>query len=241
MIPCTKAAHDSRTMFRYGITIFISAFLLFQVQPLFGRLILPWFGGSSATWTTCLLCFQALLLAGYSYAHLSATRLTPRQQRNVHLGLLVLGLIFLPIIPSEAWKPTGLESPALRILGVLVFTVGVPYLTLSTTTPLMQAWFVREMPGVSPYRFYALSNLGSLLGLLSYPFVVEPNMTLRVQAYLWSTLFVVFAGLASWCAWQAAARSVAPARETERPFHRLSSLPLSSIARCGSCCRCAAR
>ena len=196
MIPCTKAAHDTRTMFRYGITIFISAFLLFQVQPLFGRLILPWFGGSSATWTTCLLCFQALLLAGYSYAHFSATRLTPRQQRNVHVGLLVLGLIFLPIIPSEAWKPTGLESPALRILGVLVFTVGVPYLTLSTTTPLMQAWFVREMPGVSPYRFYALSNLGSLLGLLSYPFVIEPNLTLRVQAYLWSTLFVVFAGLA---------------------------------------------
>jgi hypothetical protein len=202
-------------MFRYGITIFISAFLLFQVQPLFGRLILPWFGGSSATWTTCLLCFQALLLAGYSYAHFSVTRLTPRQQRNVHVGLLVLGLIFLPIIPSEAWQPTGLESPALRILGVLVFTVGVPYLILSTTTPLMQAWFVREMPGVSPYRFYALSNLGSLLGLLSYPFVVEPSLTLRVQAYLWSTLFVVFAGLASWCAWRAAARSVAPARETE--------------------------
>ena len=241
MIPRTKAAHDTCTMFRYGITIFISAFLLFQVQPLFGRLILPWFGGSSATWTTCLLCFQALLLAGYSYAHFSVTRLTPRQQRNVHVGLLVLGLIFLPIIPSEAWKPTGLESPALRILGVLVFTVGVPYLILSTTTPLMQAWFVREMPGVSPYRFYALSNLGSLLGLLSYPFVVEPSLTLRVQAYLWSTLFVVFAGLASWCAWRAAARSVAPARKRRRPFHRLSSLPPSSIARCGSCCRCAAR
>jgi len=200
-------------MFRYGVTIFISAFLLFQVQPLFGRLILPWFGGSSATWTTCLLCFQALLLGGYSYAHLSVSRLTPRQQRNAQMALLVLGLLFLPIIPSEAWKPTGLESPALRILGVLAFTVGLPYLILSTTTPLMQAWFVREMPGVSPYRFYALSNLGSLLGLLSYPFVVEPNLTLRVQAYLWSSLFVVFVALAAWCAWRAAAVAAAPASE----------------------------
>jgi hypothetical protein len=101
----------------------------------------------------------------------------------------------------------------LRILGVLVFTVGVPYLILSTTTPLMQAWFVRERPGVSPYRFYALSNLGSLLGLLSYPFVVEPNLTLRVQAYLWSSLFVVFAGLAAWCAWKSAALATLAAPE----------------------------
>jgi hypothetical protein len=196
-------------MFRYGVTIFVSAFLLFQVQPLLGRFILPWFGGSSATWTTCLLCFQALLLAGYSYAHLSVSRLNPRQQRNVHVALLLIGLIFLPIVPSEAWKPTGLESPASRILGVLAFTVGVPYLILSSTTPLMQAWFAREMPGTSPYRFYALSNLGSFLGLLSYPFVVEPNLTLRTQAYLWSSLFVGFAALAGWCAWRAGARPLA--------------------------------
>jgi len=207
-------------MFRYGVTIFVSAFLLFQVQPLFGRFILPWFGGSSATWTTCLLCFQALLLAGYSYAHLTATRLNPRQQRNVHLALLVLGLLFLPIVPSESWKPTGLESPALRILGVLVFTVGIPYLILSSTTPLMQAWFVRETRGVSPYRFYALSNLGSFLGLLSYPFVVEPNLTLRMQAYVCSGLFVTFAALAGWCAWRAGAVTGTAARpldETQPP------------------------
>jgi hypothetical protein len=200
-------------MFRYGITIFVSAFLLFQVQPLFGRFILPWFGGSPATWATCLLCFQALLLAGYSYAHVSVSRLTPQQQRNVHLALLLLGLLFLPIVPSETWKPTGLESPALRILGVLASTVGVPYLILSTTTPLLQAWFAREMPAASPYRFYALSNLGSLLGLLSYPFVVEPNLTLRVQAYLWSSSFVVFAALAGWCAWKAGAVMVVAAPE----------------------------
>jgi hypothetical protein len=200
-------------MFRYGVTIFVSAFLLFQVQPLFGRFILPWFGGSPATWTTCLLCFQALLLAGYSYAHLSVSRLTPRQQRNLHVALLLVGLMFLPIVPSEAWKPTGLESPAPRILGVLAFTVGVPYLILSSTTPLMQAWFVRERHGASPYRFYALSNLGSFLGLLSYPFIVEPNLTLRMQAYLWSSLFVLFAGLAGWCAWRVGARSVVPSTE----------------------------
>ena len=113
MIPCTKAAHDSRTMFRYGITIFISAFLLFQVQPLFGRLILPWFGGSSATWTTCLLCFQALLLAGYSYAHFSVTRLTPRQQRNVHVGLLAPR----PDLPADH-PERGMEADGARVAGV---------------------------------------------------------------------------------------------------------------------------
>jgi hypothetical protein len=204
-------------MFRYGVTIFVSAFLLFQVQPLFGRFILPWFGGSPATWATCLLCFQALLLAGYSYAHLSVSRLTPRQQRNVHVALLLVGLMFLPIVPGEGWKPSGLESPPLRILGVLAFTVGVPYLILSSTTPLMQAWLVREWPGVSPYRFYALSNLGSFLGLVSYPFVVEPNLTLRMQAYLWSSLFVGFAGLAAWCAVRAGGQSVVPLPEEKSP------------------------
>jgi spermidine synthase len=189
-------------MFRYGVTIFLSAFLLFQVQPLFGKFILPWFGGSPATWTTCVLCFQVLLLAGYVYAHLSVSRLSPRQQGTLHLVLLAGAVFFLPIVPSQGWKPTGLESPAWRILGVLAFTVGAPYLLLSSTSPLMQAWFARDWQDRSPYRLYALSNLGSLLGLLSYPFVVEPNLTLRMQAYVWSAMFLFFVVLAGWCAWR---------------------------------------
>ena len=242
MIPCTKAAHDTRTMFRYGITIFISAFLLFQVQPLFGRLILPWFGGSSATWTTCLLCFQALLLAGYSYAHFSVTRLTPRQQRNVHVGLLVLGLIFLPIIPSEAWKPTGLESPALRILGVLVFTVGVavpdpvdhhaadagvvrPGDAGCVAVPLLRALEsgITSRPPQLSVRRRAKPDAASA-GLP----LVDALRRLRGPRKL-----VRLAG-------SGAVGCAGPAKR-RRPFHRLSSLPLSSIARCGSCCRCAAR
>jgi hypothetical protein len=188
-------------MLRYGLTIFLSAFLLFQVQPLFGKFILPWFGGTPATWTTCVLCFQVLLLAGYIYAHLTVSRLTPRQQGTVHVALLLAAVLFLPIVPNQIWKPTGLESPAWRILVVLALTVGAPYLVLSTTTPLMQAWFASHGRNRSPYRLYALSNFGSLLGLLSYPFVVEPNLTLRVQAYVWSGMFLVFVALGAWCAW----------------------------------------
>lgn len=187
-------------MLRYALTIFVSAFLLFQVQPLTGRFILPWFGGGPSIWTACMLFFQLLLLGGYLYSHLLSTFFRPKTQAMVHLGLLLGSLAFLPIAPSDAWKPTAGESPLSTILLLLTATVGAPYFLLSTTGPLMQRWFSRTAPGQSPYRLYALSNVGSLLALLSYPFVFEPWLTLRQQVYSWSSLYSLYAGLAALCA-----------------------------------------
>jgi len=131
----------------YAATIFLSSFLLFLVQPMIARLILPWFGGTAAVWTTCMLFFQSLLLAGYAYAHLSDAKLGPRAQAILHSLLLALSLLLLPVSPAEGWKPSGTEEPISHILLVLTATVGLPYLLLSATSPLLQAWFARARPG----------------------------------------------------------------------------------------------
>jgi SAM-dependent methyltransferase len=186
----------------FGGSIFVSAFLLFLVQPLIGKFILPWFGGTPAVWSTCLVFFQLALLAGYAYAHGSIGGLTPRAQVAVHLALLAVALALLPIAPSAAWKPADPEHPAGRILLLLAVCLGMPYLALSATAPLVQAWFSRLHPGVSPYRLYALSNAGSLLALLSYPFWIEPVFSRVEQARLWSWGFGAFAVLCGFCAWR---------------------------------------
>jgi len=185
-------------MFRFAVTIFLSAFLLFQVQPLIGKYILPWFGGSPGVWTTCMLMFQMLLLAGYGYAHFATTRMKPRTQGIVHLVLLLASLAMLPIVPDDSWKPSGEESPVWRILMLLGGTIGIPYFLLSTTGPLLQSWFAREYPNRSPFRLYALSNFGSLLALLSYPFIVEPALKLGTQAAVWSMLYSTFTLFCGW-------------------------------------------
>jgi len=179
----------------YALTIFASAFLLFLLQPIVAKQILPWFGGSAAVWTTCLVFFQTTLLLGYAYADFSVRRLSPRNQAKVHIALLVLSLGVLPIVPGAFWKPTGGESPIWLILGLLAATIGLPYFVLSTTSPLVQAWFARSHPGRSPYRLFALSNLASMLALLGYPFLLEPWVATRMQAWGWSTAYVVFVGL----------------------------------------------
>jgi len=179
----------------YALTIFLSAFLLFQVQPLMGKWILPWFGGGPAVWTVCLLFFQTVLLAGYGYAHLVRTRLGERGQALVHAAVIVGAVLLLPIAPSAGWKPDGAEEPTWRVLGVLGASVGLPYFALSATSPLLQAWFSAARPGASPYRLYALSNAGSLLALASYPFLIEPALRLRSQAAVWSAGFAAFAAL----------------------------------------------
>jgi hypothetical protein len=189
-------------MILLAATIFISAFLLFQVEPLMAKYILPWFGGAPAVWTTCLLFFQILLLGGYAYAHLVGTRLRPRTQAVVHLALVGVCITLMysrgsnwhaPILPGANWKLASPDSPVSRILTLLTVSIALPYFILSATAPLLQTWFVRLHPSVSPWRLYALSNAGSLLALLTYPFVVEPQLALRVQAWIWSALFVVFA------------------------------------------------
>jgi spermidine synthase len=185
----------------YAATIFLSSFLLFLVQPLIARQILPWFGGTAAVWTTCMLFFQTLLLAGYAYAHAANARLAPRAQAALHSALLGLALLTLPISPSEALKPLGNEEPISAILLVLTATVGLPYLLLASTSPLLQAWFARARPGVDPYRLFAVSNLASLLALIGYPLAVEPFLGNREQIVWWSVVFAVFAVLCAALSW----------------------------------------
>src|SRR5881394_1283507 len=186
----------------YAATIFLSSFLLFLVQPLIARQILPWFGGTAAVWTTCMLFFQTLLLAGYAYAHATNAMLKPRAQAILHSVLLAAALATLPIAPPESWKPLGTEEPISTILLVLTVTVGLPYLLVASTSPLLQAWFARARPGANPYRLFAISNLASLIALVGYPIVFEPFLTAREQVRLWSWLFVLFALLCAAVAWR---------------------------------------
>jgi hypothetical protein len=193
----------------FALTIFLSAFLLFQVQLIVGKQLLPWFGGTPAVWITCMVFFQLLLLAGYSYAHLVSSRLKAKPHAYAHAallltaaGALVVSAFFWlsPIYPGTNWRPADSSSPVLHILALLSVSVGLPFFLLSTTSPLMQTWFAVANPQGSPYRLYALSNLGSLLGLLTYPVVVEPNLTLRNQGRIWAVLFFVFGSACAFCA-----------------------------------------
>jgi hypothetical protein len=181
-------------------TVLLSAFLLFQVQPIMGKVILPWFGGTPAVWMSCMLFFQVMLLVGYAYSHLIAVRLSPLVQGLVHLGLLALVLSQLPLTISESWKPAANGNPSWQILVVLLQSVGLPFLALSSTGPLIQSWFSKMLPGRSYYRLYALSNGGSFLALLSYPFLIEPVLRLRVQTEFWSVGVFLFAIACAACA-----------------------------------------
>ncbi len=179
----------------YGCTIFAGAFLLFQIQPLIAKVILPWFGGTAAVWTTCLVFFQMVLLLGYLYAHWTTEHLPGRFQAGLHVALLAASLLLVPVYPNPAWKPNGSEDPILRILGLLFATVGLPYFLLASTGPLMQAWYVASRSGAFPYRFYALSNAASMLALLSYPLLLEPFASTRTQAHAWSAGYGLFVAL----------------------------------------------
>ena len=185
----------------FAALVFLSAFLLFQVQPIEGRFVLPWFGGTPAVWTTCLLFFQAALLGGYLYAHVLSTRFSLRAQTIVHASLLLLSLLLLPIVPSAMWKPEGGQDPVGRIFVMLSATVGAPYFLLSATAPLLQRWFGAASAG-APWRLYAVSNLGSFLALLSYPIVVEKLLPLRVQSAIWSIAYAAFALLVCALTWR---------------------------------------
>jgi SAM-dependent methyltransferase len=185
----------------FGCTIFISAFLLFLIQPIFAKLILPWFGGSAGVWTTCLVFFQTALLLGYLYAHLVASRLSPRVQVFVHSGLLIVALFLLPVVPASSWRPNGGANPAWHILLLLTAVLGLPYFLLSTTGPLLQSWYARKWPGSHPYRLFALSNAGALLALVAYPIWIEPTLPTRIQDVDWSAAFAGFALLCGATAW----------------------------------------
>ena len=223
----------------YASTIFLSAFLLFLVQPIIAKQILPWFGGSSAVWTTALVFFQSTLLAGYAYADLT-TRLGVRRQTMLHIGLLVLSLATLPILASTDWKPRGDEDPILRILLLLLVTIGLPYFLLSTTTPLLQSWYWRRFKAAVPYRLFALSNFASLLALLGFPVLLEPWFGLMELGWAWSLAYGAFALLCAVTAWaslkhahdvgHAPAASAATATTPPTALTQLTWLALAAMA-----------
>lgn len=221
-------------MAAFAITVFLGALLIFQVQPILGRYILPWFGGGPGVWTTCLLFFQLLLLGGYAYAHWLATSLRPATQRIVHVSLLGVSLLALPIAPNpNVWKRAIEGDPTWHILALLTVSAGLPYLTLSATAPLVQRWFHHLYPSRTAYRLYAVSNAGSLLALISYPSIVEPLMRLDQQNLTWSLLYGAFALCCAYCAWQIRkAPAAAPQEEAAVPqtaSKKLTWLALSAI------------
>jgi hypothetical protein len=208
------SARDQLLAFNFAATIFLSAFLLFQIQPLISKFILPWFGGSPAVWTACLLFFQTVLFAGYVYAYFLDRQLPPRRQAIVHVALIVAAIALTGVLPGERWEPRGQFNPLSQILLTLAASIGLPYFVLSASGPLLQAWFARTFPDRVPYRLYALSNLGSLLALMSYPFFFERHFDLTRQANIWSAGFIVYAALCACAAWQTRSR-VSPTRECE--------------------------
>ena len=195
---CTSVPRDQLAPaagWLFASATFLGAFLLFQVQPLITKLILPWFGGGASVWTTAMLFFQTALLGGYLYAHTAITRLGRGWLARVHLLLLAASLFLLPVIPAAHWAPRGDEQPVIRILALLGATIGLQYVLLASTSPLLQALWVRGTNKEVPYRWYALSNAGSLLALVTYPVLVEPLLRTRVQASVWSAAYAVYAVL----------------------------------------------
>ena len=228
----TGARWSKGMVLAYGATIFLSGFLLFQVQLIISKYILPWFGGSAAVWTTNLLIFQLLLLAGYVYSHVLTEQLPAKMQTRVHLVLLALALVLLiwlgfvwpsPITPGPSWKPGGTLHPVRDVLGITFAAVGLPFLILSTTGPLLQSWFARRGGDMRTYRLYSLSNFGSLLGLLTFPILFEPLLRLKSQAVLWSALFVLFCIGYAVCAATILRSEVTPVRREPDKVER--SLP----------------
>jgi hypothetical protein len=202
-------------MVLYAATIFLSAFLLFLVQPIIAKQILPWFGGAASVWAICLVFFQSVLLAGYAYADWTTRYLKPRTQAWLHVAVLALSIVTLPILPDARWKPAGDAEPTMAILGLLALTIGLPYFLLSTTSPLVQSWYWQKFRSGVPYRLFALSNFASLLALLSYPVAFEPWISAKAQSWGWSGAYVLFAVLCGVTALTSAAHAQTARRQEE--------------------------
>ena len=200
----------------FATAIFLNAALLFSVQPLFTKMVLPLLGGSPAVWNTCLLFFQTLLLAGYLYAHVSSRLLSPRAQAILHLALLASAIFVLPIHVPASWAhPPGSALPVGWLLGLLTVSLGLPFFLLSAGAPMMQRWFAgtRHTSAHNPYFLYAASNLGSFAALLAYPIVIEPRMRISEQSVTWLEVYYALLVVIAACALLA----VALRRTSSRP------------------------
>jgi len=220
-------------------TVFLGAFLLFLIEPLFAKLILPRFGGAAAVWAACLVFFQCALLLGYLYADVTSRRLAPARQTQLHMALLLLALLFLPIAPRFLQLQRAGGDPASTILVLLTVSIGLPFVLLSATSPLVQVWYARASAQREPYHLFALSNLASLLALLSYPLLIEPHIAAHQQAILWSALFVVFVLLCASAAWitrtpVASVTGQSQAGEIPAPPTLREKLLWLGLAACGS-------
>ena len=219
--PIARGRSGATVLWPFAAAILLGAFLLFQIQPIIGRYILPWFGGGPGVWTVCLLFFQVLLLCGYGYAHWSIQWLSPRMQAGTHLALLALCAALLNVTPEASWKPPGtvaIGNPTWRIVVLLATHVGLPFFVLSATSPLLQAWVSKRNEGRAPYRLFALSNAGSLAALVSYPFVIEPLLGREMQGAVWSwsmRVFVVACGCCAILGWRSGEGSAARPRVAE--------------------------
>lgn len=229
-----RAAGDGRGV--YGLAVLCGAVLVFQVQPIAGRFLLPVFGGGAAVWTACMFFFQFALLAGYAYAHALTTSVAPRRQAVVHAALLAVSIPFLPL--AFAAGDAGAGHPGAAIWAALSVSIGVPFVVLAGTAPLMQRWFSLTTTARSPYRLYALSNAGALAALLTYPFLVEPNLKLEAQTLAWSGGYVVFLA-ASLAACRRVWRRHPPAASGDAPeagdarFSPVAAASTVALAACG--------
>jgi len=234
MMPVTASSPRQKSattlcVVMFSTTMFLSAFLLFSVEPMVAKMVLPLLGGTPAVWNTCLVFFQAVLLAGYVYAHVSAGLLSQRRQMVVHLSVLLVALMVLPLQLPRAWAPPVLHNPALWLLALLSVSVGLPFFVLSASTPILQKWFSHSGdPAASdPYFLYVASNAGSMAGLLSYPFVLEPTLHLTTQRRMWSYGYVLLLLLACSCiavVWRGAQHLTQPAQKTGEDETRLDEM-----------------
>ena len=177
----------------YTVTIFFGALLLFSVQPMIAKMILPELGGSPAVWQTVMLFFQILLLAGYAYVHVTTTKMTLKKQIITHRIVLISALIALPFSLKSGFIFDRTHYPVLWLFETLIYSISLPFFVLSTTAPILQKWFslTEHKNANNPYFLYSASNAGSLIALLSYPFIIEPYLSLHEQNYVWSGLFIV--------------------------------------------------
>lgn len=234
-----SATASTSALLLFAVTSFLSAFLLFQVQLIVNKHILPWFGGSAAVWTTSMLVFQLLLLAGYVYSHLITTRLPLLRQFKLHVTLLSVAILLVialsiawpsAITPSAAWKPSQSAHPVANVGLIILVSTALPFFVLSTSAPLLQSWFSRLGYGKKAYRLYALSNLGSLLGLLTFPFLLEPALRVKTQGQLWALLFCVFAVACLLCGRRAQkCGTTAPAELQDDPLQESAPVRRSRI------------
>jgi len=180
--------------------ILSSSFLIFLVQPMVGKRILPWFGGTPSVWTLCLEFYQTALFLGYAYAHVLIRYASPKAQILIHAAVIGVAILILPVLPGESWQSAGFANPTSSILAMLGTSVALPFMALASTGPLVQAWFARVYPDRSPYPLYAVSNVGSFAALLAYPFLFEPHLPLSTTGTYWSLAFTMTAVAVIACA-----------------------------------------